>query len=92
MVFAWICFSMYLLGGGKVSFGFILLAKLRCYAGEDAESDAPVYPVVFPSTVQQVLLQFMVEVLAGFHLHDTRVRRSNHAGQLKFPKLLKCCP
>lgn len=32
----------------------------------------PVYPVVLPSTVQQVLLQFMVELLAGFHLLDTR--------------------
>lgn len=33
----------------------------------------PVYPVVLPSTVQQVLLQFMVELLAGFHLLDTRL-------------------
>lgn len=48
----------------------------------DVESDAPVYPVVFPSTVQQVLLQFMVEVLAGFHLPDTRVKHINHTEQL----------
>lgn len=41
---------------------------------DGVDSDAPVYPAVFPSTVQQVLLQFVVEVLAGFHLHDTSVR------------------
>lgn len=40
----------------------LLKAKLR-----------PVYPVVLPSTVQQILLQFMVELLAGFHLRDTRL-------------------
>lgn len=76
MVLAWSCFSMYLLDAVAeersvpTSFYWLNYEMIQDWIWR--MKPGPVYPVVFPSTVQQVLLQFVVELLAGFQLHHTQ--------------------